>query len=159
MDGFVIRDAVASDREQIGLLWLYLMQFHNSRDPRFQVPADGCDHYEKRAIELMRSRDGRVIVAQDVATSEVVAYILGELQVRSHPGSPEVCGLITDMFVVEEWRRGGIGHALFDEMKRWFISRSASAIELYVADANVDAVQFWRELGMDTYLHLMHMKL
>ena len=156
MDGFVIREADAGDREQIGLLWLYLMRYHTQRDPRFQIAADDSEQYERHVLETMRSKNGRVIVAQDVATSEIVAYILGEIQTRPTISMPGIYGFVSDLYVAQEWRHGGIGRALFDELKRWFVERKVLAIELYVSQSNPEATAFWREMGLSPFLQLMH---
>jgi len=156
MDGFVIRDAVAGDREQIGLLWLYLMRYHSERDSRFQCAAHDSEQYERHVVETMRSKNGRVIVAQDVATSEIVAYILGEIQVRPTISIPGTYGFVSDLYVSEEWRHGGIGRTLFEELKRWFAERNVLAVELYVSQSNPEAIAFWREMGLAPFLQLMH---
>jgi GNAT superfamily N-acetyltransferase len=57
---------------------------------------------------------------------------------------------------MEEWRNGGIGKALFKEMKRWFLQNKVQAIELYVSFSNPDATAFWREMGLEPFLQLMH---
>ncbi len=157
MDGFVIREADAGDREQIGLLWLYLMRDHRAMDPRFQIAGTDTEQYERHVGDTMRSKNGRVIVAQDVATSEVVAYILGEVQVRPTISVPGTYGFVSDLYVSQEWRRGGIGRALFDELKRWFLERGVLAIELYVSNSNPEATAFWKEIGLTPFLQLLHM--
>ncbi len=159
MDGFLIREAEAADREQIGLLWLYQMRFHQRRDSRFSIPQDGCQQYEKRVAELIRSRDGKVLVAQDVASSEVVAYIMGEIKDRPSIGIDGAFGFVSDLYVMEEWRRVGLGRSLFVELRKWFVSRGVSAVELYVSERNPAAVEFWQELGLQKYLWLMHLDL
>ncbi len=159
MNGYVIRDAISSDREQIGLLWLYLMQYHSVLDERFHLASDASEAYEKHAMETMRSKNGRVIVAQDVATSEIVAFALGEVQSRPSISIPGTYGFLSDLYVVEEWRKGGVGRAMFEEMKRWFVERKVVAVELYVSLANIEAISFWKEMGLSPFLQLMHMNL
>lgn len=159
MNGFVIRDADPADKEQIGLMWLYLMQYHRDRDSRFQISLDSSEQYERYAVDLMRSKNGRVIVAQDVASSEIVAYAMGEIQSRPTISVPGPYGFVSDLFVMEEWRHGGLGKTLFNELKHWFIERKALAIELYVSEANPHAHAFWREMGLEPFLQLMHVDL
>jgi ribosomal protein S18 acetylase RimI-like enzyme len=45
-------------------------------------------------------------------------------------------GFISDAYVMEQWRHHGVARALFDELRRWFTNRKATAIQLYVAEAN-----------------------
>ena len=60
---------------------------------------------------------------------------------------------------MDEWRQGGVGRALFEELKRWFVDRKVVAIELYVSEANSEATTFWLEMGLSPFLQLFHMEL
>ncbi len=147
------------DRIAIGRLWVELMRYHRALDPRFVVAADGEQKYIRHVQEMMRSRDARVLVAETLQSGDVVAYVLGEVQVRPPMALPGTYGFVSDIYVAEEWRRHGVGLALFEQLKLWFISRKASAIELYVADANPAATAFWKSLGLTPFLTLMHIDL
>jgi len=159
MNGFRIREARPVDRTAVGRLWVELMAYHRALDPRFVVAADGEQKYIRHVHEMMRSRDARVIVAEAIATGEIVAYILGEIQVRPPMALPGVYGFVSDIYVQDDWRRHGVGQALFEHLKLWFVSRRASAIELYIADSNPAAGAFWRAMGLAPLLILLHIDL
>ena len=156
MSSFRIRDARGGDREAVGALWLELMAYHRALDPRFTIAPDGEQRYIRHAVDMMRSRDGRVLVAESIDGGRVVGYIMGEIQVRPPIALPGRYGFISDICVEAAWRRQGVGRALFEEMYRWFVARKASAIELYIAVANPAATRFWEAMGLSPFLTLLH---
>ena len=159
MNGLRIRDARRYDSEGIGLLWRELMLFHRALDPRFDYAPEGEHRYIRHAQDTMRSRDARVLVAEEAATGKLVGYLIGELQTRHVSPIPGTYGFIADAFVLEEWRQHGVGTALFAEIRGWFIARKALAIELYVAEANPVGQSFWENMGLESYLKLLHIDL
>jgi len=156
---FVIRDARMSDRTRIGALWKELMTLHQALDPRFVVPVDGEQKYVRHIQDMLRCRDARVLVAEEKATNTVIGYLVGELQTRPPVALPGQYGFITDVCVQEAWRRRGVGRALFEQIRRWFVLRKARSIELYVSTANPHAAAFWQEMGFSPFLKLMHLDL
>src|SRR5437764_14103543 len=82
MSTFRIRDGRSQDRDAIGRMWRSLMAYHRAVDPRFTVSPEGEQKYARHAVEMMRSRDARVLVAEETQTGEVIAYLMGELQRR-----------------------------------------------------------------------------
>jgi ribosomal protein S18 acetylase RimI-like enzyme len=156
MSEFRVRDARGGDQEAIGALWRQLMDHHRSLDSRFTVAQDGEKKYIRHALEMMRSTNARVLVAEYIETGEVVAYIMGELQSRPPIALPGLYGFISDICVQVTWRNQGVGRALFQELRRWFVTRKAIAIELYIAESNPAALAFWAEMGMKPFLKLLH---
>ena len=159
MNGLRIRDARRYDSEGIGNLWRELMQFHRSLDPRFDYAPEAEHRYIRHVLEMMRSRDARVIVAEEALTGQLVGYLMGELQTRYVSPVPGTYGFISDAFVREDQRQRGVGTALFEEARRWFVSRKALAIELYVAESNPMGQKFWQTLGLEPYIKLLHLDL
>ena len=135
------------------------MHHHRSLDPRFSIAPDARTKYVRHIQELMRSRDARVIVAQDTDAGTLIGYVVGELQDRPPIAMPGRYGFISDIYVAPGWRRIGVGRGLFVTMKGWFVDRRATAIELYTANANPAAVQFWKEMGLEPFLTLTHVDL
>ena len=156
MSDFRVREARGGDREAIGRLWRGLMEHHRSLDPRFTIAPDGEKKYVHHALEMIRSTNARVLVAESIESGEIVAYIMGELQARPPIALPGLYGFISDICVQQPWRNQGIGRALYQELRRWFVTRKAIAVELYIAESNPTAQVFWHEMGLRPFLKLLH---
>ncbi len=159
MDGFSVREARRSDLTAIGELWYELMTLHRRLDSRFQYSQEGISEYVRHTQRMMKTRDARVLVVEREATGQVVGYLTGELQPRVHGAIRGVYGFVSDVFIREECRRHGVGQALFAEIKRWFVLRGATSVQLYVSVANEDSQAFWRAMGLEPYLTLLHVDL
>jgi GNAT superfamily N-acetyltransferase len=156
MSEFRVRDARGGDREAIGRLWRQLMDHHRSLDARFTIAPDGQTKYVRHAVEMMRSSNARVLVAEGIESGEIIGYVMGELQARPPIALPGLYGFISDICVEEPWRSQGVGRALYLEMRRWFVTRKAIAVELYISESNPAADGFWTEMGLQPFLKLMH---
>ncbi len=154
MSVYTIRDARTSEKELIAGLWLSLMMEHHTLDSRFRVADDAQKKYSRHLQEMIRTKNGRVLVAEVKETGELVGFMMGEIQPRPPIALPGIYGFISDLYVTQEWRRQGVARSLFVEMSRWFQSRKANAIELYAAEANPAAVAFWQTMGLKPFLRL-----
>lgn len=155
-DNYIIRPARHGDRFAIGRLWHELILYHRSMDSRFVADEDAEKRYVRHAQQMMRSRDSRVLIGEETDTLRIFAYVIAEIQVRPPSALPGVYGFVSDIYVMPEWREHGIGKAMMSALRRWFIERRCSAIELYVAECNPRAKEFWEELGLNPFLTLMH---
>jgi GNAT superfamily N-acetyltransferase len=54
---------------------------------------------------------------------------------------------LEDLFVLPEWRRHGLGRALFAELTRIAQERGCARIEWIVLDWNIPAIRFYQSLG------------
>lgn len=152
----LVRDARMADRYAIGALWRELMTMHRALDPRFVIAPEGEERYIRHVHDMMRTRNARVLVAEATALKTPVGFLMGELQSRPPMALPGLYGFVSDIYVAEAWRRSGVGRALVQEMMHWFRLRKAQAIELYVAEANPEALAFWEAMGLRPFLRLMH---
>ena len=159
LDGYTIRDARTSDKETIAGLWIELIRMHRAQDSRFTLADDAERIYARHTQEMIRSRDGCVLVAMETATGQIIGFVMGDIQNRPAYSQVGRYGFISDIFVRSEYRQHGIGKALFAAIRRWFVSRKADAIQLFAAEANSDALAFWESLGMEPFLRLYHLEL
>lgn len=159
MSGIRIREARASERHTISLLWQESIALHQMLDPRVAPAPDAVTIYSRHIHDLIQSRDGLVLVAENQASGEIVGYLCGEIQERPPISRPERHGFISDLYVQEAWRRQGVATALFAELRLWCKLRRAASIELYISEHNADALAFWQTLGFNPFLKLVHLDL
>lgn len=157
MNGFRVRDARRTESGFLAGMWRELMRLHSELDTRFTVSAEGENLYKRHLDEMIRSREGRVLVAEANSTGLPVGFLLLEIHARSPLASGGAYGLISDIYVSPEWRRQGVGRALVADAVRWFTERKVGSIQLYVAVANPEALTFWQSVGMSTYMQVLQM--
>ena len=159
MTAYIIRDARISEKDVVASLWHSLMKEHSAIDPRFQIAGDALKKYSRHLQEMIRAKDGRVLVAEAKDNSRLIGFLMGEIQPRPPISLPGIYGFISDLYVCPDWRRQGVAQSLFLDMSRWFQSRKATAIELYAAEANPEAVAFWHSMGLKPFLRLHRLDL
>jgi GNAT superfamily N-acetyltransferase len=54
---------------------------------------------------------------------------------------------LEDLFVLPEWRGGGVGRALLERLAQVAVERGCGRLEWAVLDWNVDAIRFYERLG------------
>ena len=152
-----VREARRQDVAAVSLLWQEMMAFHRERDSRFRFQPAAVKEFEQHFISTLRSRDAAIFVAE--SEGEVVGYILGEMHSRKPLYPIGKYGFISDVAVAYACRRQGIGRALVARLMEWFRRKGATAIELFVAEANPISEAFWTSMGFQGFLRLVRKEL
>ena len=147
MADIVIRLATESDLEDIGRLWLNLVQYHNAIDDRMPVAAEGgCASYQRRVRAQFSSPEVRTLVAD--LNGQLVGFVLGALvDLRAEMFVREKSGHVADIFVEEAYRGCGVGRKLINELVDWFRLNGVQQIEWSVATRNTSGHAFWEAIG------------
>lgn len=84
-------------------------------------------------------------------------------ELRDFPRDPLMLPIkqayVNDIFVAEEFRRLGVGHALYRETERRAKALGAETLSLTVWEFNESALGFYRKLGMNVRYYQMEAKL
>jgi len=88
----------------------------------------------------------QVLVAE--AGSETVGFIRGEIADRNDY-SPRIVGSVSLMYVIERFRRNGIGRCLVKGLCTSFNSKGIEYLTVRYVIGNREAEQFWQELDFD----------
>jgi ribosomal protein S18 acetylase RimI-like enzyme len=154
---WAVRDARRVDVPTLVLLWKEMMDFHSAFDERFRFLPNAGRSVEQHLMATLRSRGARIVVAE--ASGRVIGYVLGEIHQRRPIYPVGTYGFISDISVTADWRRCGVGRALADALLRWFRACGVTAVELFAAERNPVAVEFWRSAGFAEYLRLLRIEL
>ncbi len=148
---------VANDHPALLSMWRELMDLHVDLDDRFAL-ADRANDRFRNYIDTAISRDDyRVRLAEidGLPAGFSVACVL--------PNSPVYrnrwVGYINDLCVTTTMRRRGVGRLLVRDAVAWLRRYGAESVEVYVAHHNRGAVEFWRAVGGQPYLHRMSLDL
>ncbi len=143
---WTVRAARGSDLADLLELCLALQQHHEDRNSQiWQLSDQGRERMRDELIQLLADEDARVIVALDDA-GRIVGMVIGRI-IESHRHVPPISGRIGRLFVLEPWRRRGIGTELVKRVCQFFASRHAEDISITYIAGNTEASHFWDKLG------------
>jgi len=90
-------------------------------------------------------RRGNFLIAETDA-GEVVGIVVAEIRTRLFY-EPSIEGVITDFYVMPEWRRKGVGKQMMDKAIALLKSRGVQLISAEFPAQNQIAVNFYKKYG------------
>jgi GNAT superfamily N-acetyltransferase len=135
-------------------VWTELMDHHSRLDPIFEYKETGPDQIEAHLRELTGRDDAKVIVA--VSGGRVIGFTLGIISKHPPVLVTETYGLVSDIAVVEAFRRRGIGGRMLEKVIGWFEETGIDRVELRVSPKNTIGYSFWEKHGFKDYLHVLY---
>ena len=143
-----IRKAVLEDLEDILYLSSMLFAFHAFDHT---LNKEWSFSYEARNLFLKRINEGFAIVAIEVVSGDVIAYLTGDKYQAPSFRSLEIIGEIENIFVVEKYRNQRVGTKLVEEFLQWCSNGKANNISVRVRPNNTNALNFYRRIGFKYY--------
>ncbi len=141
----LIRNATASDLKRLVELQLCLQQHAEKSNPRvWQITEEGKTLLRKKLEKTLSDSNSRTIVAE--MSGEVVGFSQGEVVHRTDY-SPESVGMISRIYVAENFRRRGIGSRLVEKLCQFFLKEKVEQVTLRYIIGNVEAGRFWSKLS------------
>jgi len=134
----IIVSADIADIDLIAPLWEQLNE-HNKAAHKKCFGEDLHETWADKKREL-RKRSDQCLLKFNYATSNdtIAGYCISSINPRKE-------GEIISLFVLPEFRGGGIGGCLIKEHIRWLRENGAKSVFLYVHPCNIDAIRFyWR---------------
>lgn len=150
----IIREALLKDIGLVEELGKRLNEYHLGLDEYYKLKPkiEPRKHYEK----LIKSKNSALIVAEE--NQRIVGFAAGNIHRRTPIFEVEMRGWITDVFVLEEYRRSGVGSILMEAMFSWFDRNDVLFVELAVDARNMVGIDFWEALGFETWQFVMKKK-
>jgi ribosomal protein S18 acetylase RimI-like enzyme len=154
-----IRRAVAADLDAVTALWIGLFDHHVPLDPVFRLRRGSRGEIRELVRAILRDPDALVLVARDAdppfgALGTCMARVLHAPPIHEETVRAE----ISDLYVVPEWRRHGLGRALATGAIEWSQQRGAARIEVRVSPRNAEGAGFWRALGFARFMDVLDLR-
>ena len=93
---------------------------------------------------------GKVIIAK--SGDRVIAFAQGMVKFLPDYLGGHPVGVVTHVFVDQEYRSRQLGRSLVMNLEEWFRLKNVHSIELQVISGNTDAIAFWSGLGYEEEL-------
>jgi GNAT superfamily N-acetyltransferase len=164
VDNLKIRRAVSSDVKRIVELRLLSQEYFEASNPSiWRMTEDGKKLLKQKVENDLADSNIRVLLAE--VDGVIMGYVQGQVTSRSDY-APRTVGLVQLIYVVQQFRRKGVGRLLMKELCRFFNSNKAEHLTVRYIIGNMEAEGFWKKLGFEpiittsaTYLGHLDFKL
>ena len=136
--------ATTRQREEVLALWLELIEHHRRLDPDYPTLPGLRETLGRELDRALRAGRCRVFLAHIAGAPR--AFLSAEIEPERPPGSGGTCW-IHEVYVQEEFRRGGIGSALVGRAEAFFRESSGGRRAVRVEARNRAALRFWKRAG------------
>ncbi len=149
-----LRLARAADLPRLTELWIEIATHHTSLDPIFTLRPGAEPEVQRLLAALFGDRDAAIFVWE--APEDLLGFCAVRID-RAPPILQETRRAeITDLGVSAAARRGGIGRELVAAAFAWAKDQGIVRLEVRVAARNREGQAFWRSLGFDDLMDILH---
>ncbi len=141
-----IREAKPSDINDLVKLKEEMAKYHEKIDPDFY---ETNRDYKKEVPEMFRE-NSKVFIYEE--NGKIVGYIWAEIRKGKRYMKEKRIGYISELFVLEKFRRKGIGKELLKTAINWLRKEEIRLVLLSVDVRNKIGVNFWRSQGFEEYM-------
>jgi ribosomal protein S18 acetylase RimI-like enzyme len=146
MPDFRVRPAEPGDLPCLVALYLALQDHLESANPdSWRMTRQARLQLESQIRNRLGAADSCVLVAE-LAQDGLAGMVFGRI-VANARYQPACSGVVDQLFVIPERRRGGIGSSLVGELFRFFAARGVDDVSLRTMHGNAEATAFWSALG------------
>jgi len=142
-----IRPARRADLPEIGRLGALLVETHHEFDPQRFLPATEQTRaaYGRFLGSQLDLPDAAVLVAEDAGT--IVGYAYTAVEGYDYLSLRGPAGILHDIIVAPEHRRGGVGRLLIEAVLEFLKSRDVPRVVLSTAERNDGAQRLFATVG------------
>lgn len=149
-----IRKAQEDDLIKIAGLWKAFMKYNGEFNKSFETNKKATEIFAREMLDKIKQSDCRLSVAE--SDGELIGFCYSYISQKPKYFKLDKFGFIGDLFVLQEYRRCGIGKSLVEDAIDFFAGKKIKQIELLVAMKNVGTVKFWESMGFSHLLTWMY---
>ena len=158
LQGITITKAERSDIKEIVDIWVKTIEWHSKIDDDFTLDKDGKTNFSFMVSKALFEPTQVVYVAK--VEKEIIGFLFGYTKKHSGFFKKRTVAHISDIAVVDEYQRKGVGTKLMDKFEKDFARENqADELTLYVHLLNESGVKFYEKLGYSVKLLSMRKKL
>ncbi|MBZ5608722.1 MAG: GNAT family N-acetyltransferase [Acidobacteriia bacterium] len=148
----ILRHATAEDLARIKPLWHALYQHQFEHGMLLRLPEGAYDAWVQSMAPFL-GRFANIVVGE--MNGEIIAFVAGRVRALPPYFGSATIGAISEVFVSESHRSGGIGRRVLAFALEWFKVQEITRVELQVVAENPDGIRFYRQLGWHEELRQM----
>lgn len=114
--------------------------------------------YEKEGTEYFSDMLNNEVVFIAEANNKIVGYLAGSINVEQSYNTRTLAEL-DNMYILEEYRKYGIGSKLVNELKTYCRSLGIQELKVTASYKNINAINFYRKNGFEDFDLTLKMEL
>lgn len=147
----VVRAANPSDLNSVFSAWQALRAHYAGIDRRILPALVSREEFEAAFRARLERSDAASFVAVDGA--RLAGFLTGAIERNQPDRLPEFYAGIGHLYVADDYRRRGIGLALFRAFAGWASERDGVGhFEMPVLAGDAEAVHFWQTIGFTPFI-------
>ena len=151
----IIRDLTISDFDAVNNIFMQMQYLHVEHRPDLYRKIDKPTTTKAWDYETSLENKDMIMVGAE-ADGRIVGFCIAEIRrSESKALTPRISAHIKNLAVDENYRRKGIGKALYHEAVKRGKACGAEAVDLKVFSFNNNAIAFYKSLGMTVQSYTM----
>lgn len=150
MRSFEVRPAMHPDLDALRVLWEEVMEERAMMDKRVRISQDAPQLWQSQVQAWIDDPNVKVLVAE--RNNKLIAFVIGMILERPMFYYQQRYGYIADLAVDGHAHVGGLGTALLNALKPWFIEQGIHVLEAPVMRLHPMAQAFWRAKGASEFI-------
>lgn len=152
-----IRQATESDFDGLFELKLLCKEDEFRLSPNLRPPSETQEHYARYLRQHLVGENSVAFVAED--SGRLMAMVQARIYQAIAVMNVAQTGYISNLYVLEAWRRRGIGSELVERAVEWLRGRGVPVVSLEIHVANRAAIELYRKSGFADYTVKMSRRL
>jgi ribosomal protein S18 acetylase RimI-like enzyme len=153
-DGLV-RDFRRDDAPAVRACIVALQDYERQIDPRLRPGASMADEYLTQTLARCSDFGGRIFICEDAGAVAGFITVLTRMPFLELDDPPGEYALVTDLVVLERFRRRGFGRALLDAAERYARDQGARELRIGVLSANHGAKRLYGAAGFGNHAEVL----
>jgi GNAT superfamily N-acetyltransferase len=143
------------DKSAIHACIVELQDYERRIDPRLRPGPEMAADYFTQMLDRCRNYAGRVFVVECNGQVAGFATILARVPFQELDEPPGEYALVSDLVVLESFRRRGYGTALLRAAERYAVEQGAGELRIGVLSANQQARRLYLEAGFHQHIEVL----
>lgn len=119
---------------------------YNNFDPALKVGWT----FEKNGIDYFKDMLNNEIVYIALYKDKIIGYLAGSINVQGSYVTKSLAE-VDNMFILEEYRKYGVGSRLINEFKKYCISNNIEELKVTASAKNINAIEFYKKNGLKEF--------